>query len=112
LVYLNGLTFQRHLISWRGLAGFDLNIGEAGQARSIVSWRLTEEGDDSCRLAISVYPHLMRQVPGPVSFPFDELWLRPRLTAYLDSVTRGLRQYVETGQQVQKMAFGAHPWFC
>ncbi len=111
LIYLNGLKFVRNFISWQRPLGFDLLIGEPGQRQSLVGWRLKPISEGSSRLTITVYPHLLRGLSPIVSFPVQQLWLRPKLEEYLSSVVAGLQFHLVTDESTPRNAFGSHPWF-
>ena len=111
LIYLNGLKFVRNFISWQRPLGFDLLIGEPGQRQSLVGWRLKPIGEGSSRLTITVYPHLLRGLSPFLSFPVQQLWLRPKLEEYLSSVVAGLQFHLVTDKSTPRNAFGSHPWF-
>ena len=111
LTYLNGLTYVRDFVSWHPPVGFDLLIGEQDQRQSLVGWRLKPITDITSQLTITVYPHLLRDLPTVVAYPLHRLWLRPHLEDYLKSVVAGLQFHLITKGVTPRKAFGSHPWF-
>jgi len=111
LVYLNGLRYIRNFHVWSPGIGYDLMIGEEGGPQSLVKWRLKSLGMDRCSLNITVFPYLIASWPKPLSYlPFRVL-IKPKLSRYLDSVLSGFNHFVESGEDVPRNHFGAHPWF-
>lgn len=109
--YLNGWVFERQFRSWIEGVGYDLEIGERGGRKSFVSWRIVPSSSDAATLRITVYPHLLQQLPVMIRrFPY-RWWIRPMLTKYLSSVVRGFEWYVIRGEPVPRNQFGTHPWF-
>lgn len=109
--YLSGWVYERQFVNWLEGIGYDLEIGRQGGARSYVSWRIAARDDQSCSLAITVYPQL---IPGwPVVLQWIPHWLRirPYLKSYLTSVIRGFEWYITRGEAVPRDQFGTHPWF-
>ena len=111
IVYLNGRTYVRQFRQWSPKNGYDLTIGEEGGKQSYVRWEIAPINDEQSELRITVYPYLLSNLPRiAASVPFA-LYVRPKLTAYLDSVIRGFEYYLETGERVPRNHFGKHSWF-
>tara|TARA_B100000700_G_C14960924_1_gene816403 strand:+ start:963 stop:1460 length:498 start_codon:yes stop_codon:yes gene_type:complete len=108
--YLNGSIFQRKFCSWINEIGYDLYINQIDKPSSFVTWRLSEEGNQSS-ITITVYPYLFNRGNKILNFiPFYFI-VRPLLKKYLESVAGGLKLYAETKTQVEKNYFGKHLWF-
>ena len=114
IVYLNGMTFDRHFIAWQEGTGYDLLIGrpEEGSSRSRVEWRIKAFGPSLSSLSITVHPDIL-----PHWWPRWMQWLafqwkiQPLLQAYLDAVTSGIAHWIETGTPVRRADYPDHPWF-
>ena len=111
LVYLNGRTYVRRFISWNKNEGYTLRIGEDGGLQSHVEWSIASVGDNQSELTISVSPFILAGVPKIISFLPYQLWVRPKLGKYLNSVLSGFDYYARTGKAVPRNHFGRHSWF-
>jgi hypothetical protein len=109
--YLSGWIFERQFRGWFEGIGYDLEIGRSKGRKSLVSWRIAQQSDDECALGITICPHAFQHVPAAVRWFPHQLWLRPQLRNYLDSVLRGIEWYALKRRPVPKNAFGTHPWF-
>jgi hypothetical protein len=96
--YLSGWVYERRFCRWIDGVGYDLTIGRHGGQTSFVSWRIIPLNIQSCLLRITIYP-------------YDVVWLAPKLRRYLSSVIRGFEWYVIRGEAVPRNQFGTHPWF-
>ena len=109
--YLNGWVFERRFRGWIEGVGYDLEIGRAGGRQSFVSWRISPVEDQGCSLSIVVCPHVLQGIPTWLRWAPHYLRVRPLLTRYLESVTRGVEWFVTRGEAVSENQFGRHPWF-
>ena len=109
--YLSGWKYQRQFRNWIEGTGYDLDIGRRGGGMSSVSWRITPITENSCKLSITVYPHVMMDTPVALRWIAYRVRMRPMLQKYLDSVVRGVEWFVTRREPVPKNAFGKHPWF-
>ncbi len=109
--YLSGWVYERRFRQWIEGVGYDLEIGRRGGRRSAVSWRISPVDDHSCTLRITVYPHVLQNIPVLIRWLPHMLRLRPMLKQYLESVVRGFEWYVTRGEPVPRDKFGKHPWF-
>ncbi len=109
--YLSGWIYERRFRRWLDGVGYDLEIGEPGGRTSFVSWRITPLDEQSCRLRISVEPHLLQELPAAIRWLPHGAFVRPMLRRYLSSVVRGFEWYVTRGEPVPRDQFGRHPWF-
>ena len=111
IVYLNGKILDRQFVQWTPDQGFELLIGDSIDERSLVTWTLRDNSSASSTITIRVRPYIYAGKPRVTNATLHALWIRPRLNAYLSSVVNGLHQYLETGEQVARNAWGSHPWF-
>ncbi len=109
--YLNGLVLERRFRHWIDGVGDDLEAGRPGGRASLVSWRILKLGPGRSALQITIYPHLLQQVPVAVRWLPHLVRLRPMLATYLRSVLAGFEWCVIRGEPVPRNRFGRHPWF-
>lgn len=109
--YLSGWIYERRFHRWIEGVGYDLQIGRPGGGTSNVSWRISSIDEQNCCLTITVYPHVLQNIPLVIRWLPHVLGLRPRLKSYLDSVVRGVEWHVIHGEPVSRDQFGRHPWF-
>ena len=112
IVYLNGLTFDRHFTAWREGEGYTLLIGRPeGRSRSRVEWHIEPLGPTQSSLSITVHPDLLHRMPGWLRGVAFQWKVKPPLKAYLDAVTGGIAHWLETGTPVRRTDHPDHPWF-
>ena len=109
--YLNGIVYRREFRAWHEGEGFDLEISHRRKPLARVAWRIAPVDETHASLCITVYPYGLQHLPVAVRWAPHLLVLRPRLRAYLSSVVRGFKWYIERGEAVPRNAFGTHPWF-
>lgn len=109
--YYNGLVYQRRFVEWVEGVGYDLEIGESDQRKSLVQWRLEPDGHNRSTLTITVFPWLLQDLPTAVRWLPHRAYLKPLLGRYLSAVGRGFEWYVTRGIRVTRNQFGPHPWF-
>jgi hypothetical protein len=109
--YLSGWVLERRFCRWIEGVGYDLEIGRRGGGSSFVSWRITPVGNQNCVLGITIYPHILQNIPVAVRWIPHMLRVRPMLKRYLASVVKGFEWYVTRGEPVPRNQFGSHPWF-
>jgi hypothetical protein len=107
----NGLVYQRRFFEWIDGVGYSLEIGERNGPTSIVSWKVEATTADTSTLTITVYPHVLEDIPAAVRWLPHFACVGPRLRRYLRSVVRGFAWYVTEHEPVRKNQFGPHPWF-
>ena len=78
---------------------------------STVSWRILPVVDQGCILTITIYPHLLQDLPAAIRWLPYLLHVGPMLERYLTSVVRGFEWYLIRGEPVPRNQFGSHPWF-
>ena len=111
LVYLNGRTYVRQFINWNIGEGYDLIIGEVDGPQSYVVWELSEQGENTSSLSITVYPYLLENLNPVLSYLPFILYIKPKLSTYLKSVVKGFAYYAEHKQAVPRNHWGRHSWF-
>ena len=114
LIYLNGLKYIRNFYKWNEKSGYSLLIGEENNKKSKVIWEIIENNktqNNKTNLKITVFPYFMRKYPKLISDIPYILYIKPRLTKYLESVTQGIKWYIEEKKSVPRNYFGRHPWF-
>ena len=111
LVYLNGRTYVRNFQTWDENKGYTLLIGEDNGAQSYVVWEIESVGENKSKLSITVYPFILAKLPKFLAFIPHLFWVKPRMTAYLNSVLGGFAYFCETGESVPRNHFGSHKWF-
>ena len=108
---MNGFILKREFIAWKKNVGYDLVIGNNKHKQSFVSWRLTNKHNMASSLSISIYPYIFNMgLKFYDIIPF-ELYIRPQLSSYLDSVLGGLKWHFENNKPTPKNHFGSHKWF-
>ena len=61
--------------------------------------------------SLSIYPYIFNMgLKFYDRIPF-ELYIRPQLSSYLDSVLGGLKWHMENNKPTPKNHFGTHKWF-
>ena len=111
LVYLNGIKYIRNFYKWDDKKGYSLLIGgKKNKKKSKVIWEISDNNNET-NLKITVFPYFMRKYPKLISDIPYILYIKPRLTNYLESVTKGIKWYMEEKKSVPRNYFGRHPWF-
>ena len=108
--YLNGLIFQREFFEWEENKGYKLYIHQIGKPKSRVEWKIKGDSYKSI-INISVSPYLFNSGNKYLNVLPYYLVTRPFLLSYLESVTSGLKYYLEQGKTVTKNQYGKHIWF-
>ena len=109
--YLSGWVMQRHFVKWIEGIGYDLEIGRQGGSQSFVSWRIKSIQENRSLLSISVYPHILQNLPVLIRWKPYLFYIKPQLKRYLLSVTSGFEWYIIHNEPVPRNHFGYHPWF-
>lgn len=109
--YYSGWVMQREFVNWIDGVGYDLTIGRKGGRKSYVSWRITQEQDNISTLSITIYPHILQNIPVAIRWIPHIVSIRPSLGRYLESVVKGFERFITTGKPVSKNQFGSHKWF-
>ena len=108
--YLNGLIFQREFFEWEENKGYKLHIHQIGKPKSRVQWKIKGDSHKSI-INITVSPYLFNSGNKYFNMLPYHLVTRPFLLSYLESVTSGLKYYLEHGKRVAKNQYGKHIWF-
>jgi len=109
--YNSGWVLHREFLHWIDGEGYDLTIGRKSGRKSYVSWRITEEHKNLSTLSITIYPHILQNIPVAIRWIPHIASVRPALQAYLESVIKGFEWFITTGKPVIKNQFGSHRWF-
>jgi hypothetical protein len=94
---------------WREGAGYDLQIGIPPRKTSWVSWNIDVRGPTQSELSIAVTPILEAHLRDDVKEIFVQTYFGKSVSVYLDSLLRGVEQFVTTGNPVRPRQFGSHP---
>ena len=82
---------KRRFIAWNEGVGYDLVIGTIKEKESFVSWRIHQTNDQNiARITIDIYPYIMNMGNKLMQWIPFELYIRPQLSSYLNSVLGGL----------------------
>jgi hypothetical protein len=109
--YYSGWVLYRKFFNWIDGVGYDLTIGREGGRNSYVSWRITEEQENVSTLSITIFPHILQNIPVAIRWVPHIISIRPSLHSYLESVVKGFEWFITTGKPVVKNQFGSHRWF-
>jgi hypothetical protein len=107
--YHSGFYMQRDFFSWREGAGYDLEIGPPPRKTAWISWNIRYLGEAESELSITVTPILESHLLETTKKSFVETYFGKSIEIYLDSLLRGVEQFVTTGHEVKARQFGAHP---
>jgi hypothetical protein len=111
IYYYSGWILHREFTNWIDGLGYDLVIGRDNGRKSYVSWRIFEGPGNSNTLNITIYPHVLQNIPVPLSWIAHRFYIQPSLQNYLQSVVKGFEWFITTGKPVLKNQFGSHDWF-
>ena len=111
IYYYSGWVFLREFVNWIDGVGYDLIIGREEGRKSYVSWRITEEQEGTSTLRITIYPHVLQNLPIAIRWIPHIAVIKPALNSYLDAVLKGFEWFITTGTPVSKDQFGTHKWF-
>lgn len=106
--YYNGITAFREATEWLTGQGYDLHVGpNEDEPVSVVKWRIesTHEGD-ACRLTITSDPI----GAGLDRTPEEQRQRVVLMSDYLPKTMNGYQYHIETGENVVRNQFGAHPF--
>lgn len=109
VTYHSGLYFEREFMCWREGAGFDLQIGQPPGKTAFISWNIRCLGESQSELSIMVSPILESHLHETTKQVYVQTYFGKSVEVYLDSLLRGVEQFVMTGQEVKPRQFGTHP---
>jgi len=109
--YYSGWILHREFVTWIDGIGYDLAIGRQRGRQSFVSWRITEEQENTSTLRIALYPYVLQNIPVAIRWIPHLTTIRPAFQNYLESVVKGFEWFITTGKPVAKNQFGSHRWF-
>jgi hypothetical protein len=110
LTYLSGLVYERTIYSWEKNKGFKLYIGKKKGKKSKVEWKLKSINKMTI-LTIKVNPYISDKFSLTIYNILLRYYIIPSLNRYLDSVTKGIKFYLENGKIIEHNQFGSHKWF-
>ena len=110
LIYLNDLLFERNIYNWQKKSGFELYIGKKGGKKSKVEWKLKSINEKTI-LIIKVNPYISDKFSPIIYRLLLITYILPSLKKYLNSVTKGIKFYLENGIAIKNNQFGSHKWF-
>ena len=111
LEYLNGVVLERKFTSWNEEKGYELNIGRKNGRQSHVSWIIENISENKSALSIEVHPWMLNEGNKVFQFLPFQLFVKPQLKSYLNSVLSGLKWHVENNEITPKNHFGKLSWF-
>jgi hypothetical protein len=111
VLYYSGLYMERDFMCWREGAGFDLQIGPPPRKSAWASWNIRHRAEAQSEMSLMVTPILESHLLETTKEIFVQTYFGMSTEVYLDSLLRGLEQFVMTGQEVEARQFGTHPTF-
>lgn len=111
LVYYSGFEFDRVVVNWIDGVGYDLKVTENGKRENTAIWRITPVDEENCILRITGRVDFLKRIPFPIRWALLKFKLVPVYKQYLFQIHEGFAFHAESGQQVQRDQFGAHPIF-
>lgn len=105
--YYSGVHYQRDVLEWIEGSGYDLIVGPPSGKIAIANWRILPSSQSTCDFGIEVTSYV-RSDADPVKLEAYNTNVIQTISAYLDSVVRGVAHFAETGSPVNKNQFGAH----
>jgi hypothetical protein len=111
VAYHSGIYFERDFMCWREGTGFDLQIGTPPRKTAWISWNIRTLGEAQSELSIMVTPILESHLLETTKKSYVQTYFGQSMVVYLNSLLRGLEQFVTTGQEVKQRQFGTHPVF-
>ena len=109
--YYSGWVYQREFVNWIDGIGYDLTIGREGGGTSYVSWRIGCDQGGAGKLSITIYPHILQDIPAAIRWLPHIIYIQPELHSYLTSVVKGFEWFITKGKPVARDQFGSHKWF-
>lgn len=91
--------------------GYDLKVTENGKRENTAIWRITLIEDRRCKLRVTGRVEFIKKLPFPIRWALIKFKMKPVFSQYLFQILEGFAYYAETGQQVRRNQFGAHPVF-
>ncbi len=106
--YYSGLYFERDFIYWREGAGYDLQISPSPKDGVDLLEFATAWGTQS-ELSLTVTPILESYLVETTKKSYMQTYFGKSIEVYLDSLLRGVEQFVTTGQEVKPHSSGPTP---
>jgi len=111
LLYLNGRLYIRKFKTWEENKGYTLLIGEESGPQSYVIWEIDKIAENKSNLTITVHPFILAKLSQLSSYVPYYLFVKPRMTTYLNSVLGGFKYFCDNKKKVPRNYFGSHRWF-
>lgn len=109
VAFHSGLYAERDFMYWREGAGYDLQIGPPPRKVAWSSWNIRPLGVAQSEMSIMDTPILESHLLETTKKIYMQTYFGKSIEVYLDSLLRGIEQFVMTGQVVKPREFGTHP---
>lgn len=109
--YHSGIHYQREALAWHDGTGYSFAVGPPSGATALATWTIEPIDEGRCRFGIEVVPFLRDDVTAEARAAYLSEVVEGALPPYVESVVRGVRYFVESGEPVGRNQFGAHPLF-
>ncbi|NRB63907.1 MAG: hypothetical protein HRU40_12930 [Saprospiraceae bacterium] len=112
--YFNGVRLKRIFTEWTEGKGYELIIGYGKQAVAKVDWEVTAKSEQAADLIIRIHliPSIvLKRYPKVFRSLLSKIYLVPTMKKYVESVVKGFKYHIETGQKVQPNQFGYNRMF-
>jgi len=109
VLFHSGLYAERDFMYWREGAGYDLQIGPPPRKVAWSSWNIRPLSEARSELLIMDTPILESHLLETAKKIYMQTYFGRSIEVYLDSLLRGVEQFVMTGREVKPRQFGTHP---
>ena len=109
VTFHSGLYAERDFMCWREGLGYDLQIGPPPRKVAWSSWNIRPIEEAQSELSIMDTPILESHLLETTKKSYVQTYFGKSIEVYLDSLLRGVEQFVMTGQAVKPRQFGTHP---
>jgi len=112
--YYNGLCLKRYFIEWNEGEGYELLIKKKERAFAKVKWEITahNKNESFLKIHINLVPSaIFRKYPKFLTALISKLYLLPTMKKYVQSVVKGFKYNIETGECVRLNQFGFNKMF-
>jgi hypothetical protein len=107
--FYSGIYAERDFMYWREGAGYDLQIGPPPRKVAWSSWNICPLEEDQSEMSIMDTPILESHLHESAKKIYVQTYFGKSIEIYLDSLLRGVEQFVMTGEAVKPRQFGTHP---
>ncbi|MGD0570145.1 MAG: hypothetical protein ABSA78_17210 [Candidatus Sulfotelmatobacter sp.] len=108
VTFHSGLYAERDFMCWREGAGYDLQIGPPPRKVAWSSWNICPLEEALSELSIMDTPILECHLLETTKKIYMQTYFGKGIEVYLDSLLRGVEQFVMTGKEVKPRQFGTH----